>query len=94
MKVSGSWGSGTTERSHPIAANSAIRPSAVARPSSGSGCDVKNCHGVEAAHSSPMNSMGVNGESTVSTAAIASPPSSSDCESRSPAARFPIWSWS
>ena len=46
----------------PSRANSAMRPSAVARPSSGSGCDVKNCHGVDAAHSSPMNSIGVNGE--------------------------------
>ena len=45
--VSGSCGSGTTAGSQPMRANSAIRPSAVARPSSGSGCDVKNCHGVD-----------------------------------------------
>ena len=36
-------------------------PRRVASPSSGSGCEVKNCHGVDAPHSSPMNSIGVNG---------------------------------
>ncbi len=54
--------------------NSRILPSAVALPSSGSGCEVKNCHGVEAPYSSPINSMGVNGEVSVSTAARASGP--------------------
>ena len=35
----------------------------MASPSSGSGCEVKNCQGVDAPHSSPMNSIGVNGAS-------------------------------
>ena len=40
-----------------------------------------------------MNSIGVNGPAKVSTAAIASWPASSVADSRSPAARLPIWSW-
>ena len=32
------------------------------RPSSGSGKSVKNCHGVDAAHSSPMKIIGVNAD--------------------------------
>ena len=45
----------------PIRSNSAIRASAVAFPSSGSGWEVKNWNGVDAAHSSPWKSIGVNG---------------------------------
>ncbi|MBY8874669.1 hypothetical protein K7640_22840 [Micromonospora sp. PLK6-60] len=43
--------------------------------SSGSGWLVKNCHGVVAAHSSPMNSIGVNG-AVISSVASAHPSSS------------------
>ena len=56
-------------------------------------CEVKNCHGVDAAHSSPMNSIGVNGPVSTSTAAIARSSADSRAVSRSPAARLPIWSW-
>ena len=45
VNVSGSCGSGTASGSQPILSNSRIRPSAVARPSSGSGCEVKNWNG-------------------------------------------------
>ena len=66
-------------------------------PSSGSGWEVKNWNGVEAAHSSPWNSIGVNGPARVSSAAqhqlvlVEVPETGS--ESRSPAARLPTWSW-
>ncbi len=91
--MAGSCGSGTTAGSQPIFSNSAIRPSAVALPSSGSGCEVKNWNGVEAAHSSPWKSIGVNGPAIVSRAAQASWSSSSVSVIRSPTARLPIWSW-
>jgi hypothetical protein len=55
---------------------------------------VKNCQGVDAAHSSPMNSIGVNGAARVSRAASASRSSSRVSVRRSPVARLPIWSWS
>ena len=55
-------------------------------PSSGSGCEVKNWNGVDAAHSSPMNSIGVNGPHRVSSAAQASW-SSSRCSVEPVAAR-------
>ena len=71
-----------------------MRPLRVASASSGSGCDVKNCHGVDAPHSSPMNSMGVPGAVIVSTAATCRRAIDSVWLSRSPAARLPIWSWS
>ena len=94
VKVSGSCGSGTTSASHPCSANSPTRPSAVAVPSSGSGWLVKNCQGVLAPHSSPMNSIGVNGEVSTIVAPTASSPGERDAEIRSPTARLPIWSWS
>ena len=46
----------------------ARRPSRTASASSGSVWSVKYCHGVEAPHSSPMNSIGVNGEVSSSAA--------------------------
>ena len=92
--VSGSCGSGTSSGFQPIFANSAMRPFAVASPRSCSGWEVKNCHGVDAPHSSPMNSIGVNGVSRFSTAPTASRAGERVCDSRSPAARLPIWSWS
>jgi hypothetical protein len=54
---------------------------------------VKNCHGVLAAHSSPMYSIGVNGAVSISVAPTRSIRGDTDAESRSPAARLPIWSW-
>ncbi len=69
----------------------------MAVPRSGSGWEVKNWKGAEAAHSSPWKSIGVNGPARVSSAAQSSW-SSSRCpgdgsDSRSPAARLPTWSW-
>ena len=52
----------------PVAANSERRPSRTAFASSGFWWSVKYCHGVLAPHSSPMNSMGVNGEVSTSAA--------------------------
>ena len=91
--VSGSWGSGTTAASQPRRANSSIRPFAVASASSGSSWEVKNWNGVDAAHSSPWNSIGVNGPVSVSSAAQASWSSSRESTMRSPTARLPTWSW-
>ncbi len=91
--MAGSCGSGTVAVSQAICANSPSRPSETARPSSGSGWEVKNANGVDAPHSSPMNSIGVNGEARVSSAATASWSSSSASLSRSPRARLPTWSW-
>ena len=54
---------------------------------------MKNWNGVDAAHSSPWNSIGVNGPHSVSSAAHASWSSSSASVIRSPTARLPIWSW-
>ena len=64
-----------------------------ASASSGSGKEAKNCHGVLAAHSSPMNTIGVNGEQNSSAAPQASRPGETVADSRSPVARLPIWSW-
>ncbi|CAM5665843.1 hypothetical protein SALBM217S_02415 [Streptomyces griseoloalbus] len=91
-RVAGSCGSGTSCSAHPCAANSRRRPSLTAFASSGSVWSVKNCHGVPAAHSSPMNSIGVNGAVSVSAAAHASSPGETSPASRSPWARLPIWS--
>ena len=54
---------------------------------------MKNWNGVDAAHSSPWKSIGVNGPHSVSSAAQASWSSSSASVIRSPTARLPIWSW-
>ena len=54
---------------------------------------MKNWNGVEAAHSSPWKSIGVNGPASVSIAAQTSWSSSRWAVSRSPTARLPIWSW-
>ena len=59
--VSGDWGSGTCW-SHPIRENSRLRPAVTMGPSSGPR-SLKKGKGVEAAHSSPMNSIGVYGDS-------------------------------
>ena len=61
--------------------------------SSGSGWQVKNCHGVAAAHSSPMNSIGVNGGQRQQRRADAAGRGEQRSEIRSPVARLPIWSW-
>ncbi len=45
------------------------------------------------APSSPMNSNGVNGDTSTSAAAVARPPPSSVADVRSPCARLPTWSW-
>jgi hypothetical protein len=58
-KVAGSCGSGTASASQPCSANSALRPSAVALASSGSGWELKNWNGRVDPHSSPMNSSAV-----------------------------------
>ena len=93
MKVSGSCGSGTADSSQPMRANSDFRPFDTASPSQSSRWSVKNCHGVEAAHSSPMKSIGVFGASMRRTAPTASASVPTRCDSRSPAARLPTWSW-
>ena len=79
--------------SQSICANSALRPFATASPSSGSGCAVKNCHGVLAPYSSPMNSMGVKGWVMSHVAAAIARSTLMDWFIRSPAARLPTWSW-
>ncbi len=71
----------------------ARRPSRTAAASSGSSKSVKYCHGVDAAHSSPMNSMGVNADVITSAAPMACCPGVSSAPTRSPTARLPIWSW-
>ncbi len=65
----------------------------MASASSCSGCEVKNCHGVLAPHSSPMNSIGVNGEVSRISAPTRARPVVAIWLSRSPVARLPIWSW-
>ena len=65
----------------------------MSRPSSSSGWEVKNWNGVVAAHSSPWNSIGVNGPQSVSSAAQASWSRSRASVIRSPTARLPTWSW-
>ena len=72
VNVSGSCGSGISSASQPCSANSALRPSAVARASSGSGWEVKNWNGLDEAHSSPMKSMAVYGDPSTSAALTAS----------------------
>ena len=57
----GPAGRGPRRGPSPCARTPRLRPSAVALASSGSGWEVKNWNGVDAAHSSPMNSIGVNG---------------------------------
>jgi len=84
-----SWGSGTSPEAQPWAANSCRRPSRTARASPGSVWSVKYCHGVSAPHSSPMNSIGVNGEVSTRAAAILA----GSARIRSPIARLPTWSW-
>ena len=69
-----SCGSGTSSAAQPCAANSRRRPARTASASSGSSCEVKYCHGVDAAHSSPMKSIGVNGEVSTSAAATLARP--------------------
>ncbi len=91
--MAGSCGSGTSSSAQPCAANSRRRPALTARASSGSVWSVKNCQGVPAAHSSPMNSIGVKGAVSVSVAAQASSPGETSADSRSPWARLPTWSW-
>jgi hypothetical protein len=91
--VAGSCGSGMSSSAHPCAPNSRRLPCRTASASCGSVWSVKNCQGVPAAHSSPMNSIGVNGPVSVSAAAQASRPGEREAESRSPRARLPIWSW-
>ena len=86
--VDSACGSGTRSGSQPIRANSSSRPLRVASPSSSSGCEVKNAHGVDAAHSSPMNSIGVNGPVSTSTAAMAR--SSADSVRGEPVADGPV----
>ncbi len=94
-KVWTSVGSGTSSAaSQPCDANSDRRPLRTASLSRSSGKWEKNCQGVRAPHSSPMNSMGVNGEQSSSAAPHATSPGVSDVAGRSPAARFPTWSWS
>ena len=70
--MAGSIGSGTSDSPQPCRANSRRRPVRTASASSGSGKEAKNCHGVLAAHSSPMNTIGVNGEQNTSAAPQAS----------------------
>ncbi len=89
----GCCGSGTCSASQSCSANSRRRPSRTDAASSGSPWSVKNWKGVEAPQSSPMNSIGVNGEVSTSAAETASSPTDSDAEGRSPRARLPIWSW-
>ena len=89
----GPAGRAPPRRPSPSARTPRSAPRRSTRPSSGSGWEVKNWNGVEAAHSSPMNSIGVNGPHRVSSAAHASWSSSRCSVSRSPRARLPIWSW-
>ena len=70
-----------------------MRPLAVASASSGSGCEVKKGQRVDAAHSSPIQSIGVNGEVSSSTAPTRSISGEVSSGSRSPTARLPTWSW-
>ena len=86
-------GSGTSTSPQPCSPNSAVRPARTASRSFSSGKCEKNCHGVRAPHSSPMNSIGVNGPLSSSAAPQASRPGERVSVSRSPMARLPIWSW-
>ncbi len=74
------------------AANSLRRPSVTACASSGPK-SLKNRNGVEAAHSSPMNSSGIAGASSSTALAACTAAGGASAEMRSPSARLPIWSW-
>ena len=67
--VAASWGSGISSPNAANAANSARRPSRVACAISASMWSEKNWNGAVSPYSSPMNSIGVNGESSVQNAA-------------------------
>ena len=54
---------------------------------------MKNGHGVEAANSSPMKSIGTCGPVSSRAASAASAPSDRAAAVRSPPARLPTWSW-
>jgi hypothetical protein len=58
--------------------------------SSGSGKEAKNCHGADAAHSSPMKIIGVYGEQNRIAAPHSIRPAEMFAVSRSPRARLPI----
>ena len=66
---------GDVAAAQPCAANSDRRPVLTASAKTGSVWSVKNCQGVSAPHSSPMNSMGVNGAVSTRPAATRSSPS-------------------
>ena len=87
--VRGSWGSGTSSAKEAKAANSRRRPSRVASAISSSMWSVKNWKGASSPYSSPMNSIGTNGESSVQNAASGR----AAAGRRSPNARLPTWSW-
>ena len=53
---------------------------------------MKYCQGVDAAHSSPMNSIGVNGAVSTSPAPTLTRSADSPLEILSPVARLPTWS--
>ena len=88
-KVAGSCGSGTSSPNAAKRANSRRRPSRVASAMSGSMWSVKNWNGAVSPYSSPMNSIGVNGDSRTHSAASGR----TSAGSRSPNARLPTWSW-
>ncbi len=93
-KVCSAVGSGTSSSAvHPCSANSERRPLRTASLSARSGKWAKNCHGVRAPHSSPMNTIGVNGEQNRIAAPQATRPGVSVAACRSPVARLPTWSW-
>ena len=71
-------------------ANSWRRPSRVASAIALSMWSEKNWNGAGSPYSSPMNSIGVNGESSVIRAASGR----AGGGIRSPNARLPTWSWS
>ena len=88
--VAGSWGSGTSRPLNAAkAANSRRRPSRVATAISSSMWSEKNWNGAVSPYSSPWKSIGVNGDSSVQSAASGLASSGS----RSPNARLPTWSW-
>ena len=75
-------------------ANSRARPSRTAFASAGSSeKSTKNRNGVEAPHSSPMNSSGICGERSRPARRERQPLGPASAVRRSPKARLPIWSW-
>ena len=85
---------GHASASQPIRANSAMPALGGRSAELGLGCEVKNCHGVDAAHSSPMQSIGVNGAARSAARARRQQVVVEMLgASRSPAARLPTWSW-